>query len=667
MNNLHLSTNPYLLQHKDNPVHWQIWSEDVFTRAAHEDKPVLLSIGYSTCHWCHVMEHESFEDEAIAEIMNQHFICIKLDREERPDLDAFYMLACQLLTGQGGWPLNCFLLPDKRPFYAGTYFPPKPSYGRPSWPQLLNHITQLYQNKQDIVRSQADKLMQVMQDINADKNILIEEDELILPVENDAFIDTILAYIDKNDGGFGTAPKFPQAPSWQLLITASGIFDQVEVSQIIHLTLAKMIHGGLWDHLRGGFARYAVDKYWRVPHFEKMLYDNAWLISDYSLAYAVYKKVWMKEIAIRTIDFWQQHMTDSSGLLYSALDADSNGHEGDYYTWTFSEINDLPGAELQAFTDNFELNPQGNWEGTHVLIFKDYLKATQYYSHPDENLRSTLNTLRERSASRMSPGIDYKIITSWNAWYGAALCDAAVFLQNDSYIDQSVRLLESIKNTNCKGNTIYHSSAKGVVNSVLLGEDYVSMAYWHLKLYQLTFDESHLNAAMEIIAETERLFSRPDNVFIANIPISQNDNLLAQFETIDYPTPSANSLLIHCYIQLYQLTKNTPYIYRYNQLAEKFKLISTKQPTSSMFALTAIIAFENANEQYLITGPESFVFAHQLRNKIVPTALIRIISDNTTAEKLNISLEQEKTLIYACKNFSCQLPVDNVEAFYHMP
>lgn len=662
MNSLYLSTNPYLLQHKDNPVHWQIWSEDVFQKALRSNKPVILSIGYSTCHWCHVMEHESFEDPETAELMNSHFLCIKLDREERPDLDAFYMLACQLLTGQGGWPLNCFLLPDKRPFFAGTYFPPRPAYGKPSWQQLLLHIHDIFHNKNDLATTQADKLMEVMQGINKEElstNIVFSTNELF---DFSSYTQSILKNIDPKNGGFGSAPKFPQAPCWQYLL-AVGASDNVNsVIDLLTHTFGKMIQGGLWDPLRGGFARYTIDQQWRIPHFEKMLYDNAWLISDYAIAYFLTNQNWMKEIAIRTIRFWQQSMSTESGLIYSAMDADSNGQEGAYYVWSYDELKSLNDIEFNVLKENVEISKEGNWEGNHVIIFDTYQKAIDFYSHNDKNLQQAFDTLQLKALNRISPGIDYKIITSWNAWYGASLCDAAMCLNDYTFSDYSLGLMDSLVETNCKEKRIYHSSSKGVISDILLAEDYTSMAYWHLKLYQTTFDSFHIKRAQEIISEGEELFISGENGFMSNIPTGLTDNILPMIETTDSPTPSANSLLLHCYISLYQLTGHTPYIYRYEKLAAKFKSISTRNPASSMFAMSTIYNFENENTQYLITGPESRTFARQLRIKISPFALIRIIDDERQAEKLNIVLEREKTLIYTCKHFSCQLPVDNVES-----
>ena len=377
MNHLINETSPYLLQHAHNPVEWYAWKPEAFERAKAENKPILVSIGYSTCHWCHVMERESFENQDVADIMNQLFVCIKVDREERPDVDQIYMEACQIISGSGGWPLNCFLLPDGRPFFAGTYYPPQSAYGRPSWIQVLHNLSNAFQQKRDVVEQQANQLTDIIR--NSDKNYVknteggdFEKLEGGAPsVFNTSYLENVFYALrerfDRVEGGFGGAPKFPSTMSIQFLMDYHFYTKNEEALAHAELSLIKMIQGGIYDQIGGGFARYATDREWLIPHFEKMLYDNALLITTLSDAYKLTKKDIYSETIEETLTFILRDMTAPDGGFYSAYDADSEGVEGKFYVWKKAEIETILGADAPLFCAFYDVSEEGNWEESSIL------------------------------------------------------------------------------------------------------------------------------------------------------------------------------------------------------------------------------------------------------------------------------------------------------------
>ena len=436
MNQLSKETSPYLLQHAHNPVHWYAWKPEAFEKARREDKPILVSIGYSTCHWCHVMERESFENQSVADFMNQHFVCIKVDREERPDVDQIYMEACQVISGSGGWPLNCFLTPDTRPFFAGTYYPPQPSYGRPSWQQILQNMAGAYQQKRDIVEEQADKLTEIIRgadktfvkttgfDVKIGKNDENTEGGYFSEIFNqnllDKIFDNLTDRFDHQEGGFGGAPKFPSTMSIQYLLDYYFYTKNETALKHAELSLIKMIQGGIYDQIGGGFARYATDRAWLIPHFEKMLYDNALLIQVIADAYKLTKKDIYRETIEETLNFILREIQNTEGVFFSAYDADSEGVEGKFYVWTKEEIDAILGEESPLFCAFYDVTNEGNWEENTILWRQRSYEAFAESEKIDvSELKNRMAIARQKlyvvRNKRIKPSLDDKILLSWNA------------------------------------------------------------------------------------------------------------------------------------------------------------------------------------------------------------------------------------------------------------
>ena len=419
-NRLANETSPYLLQHQDNPVDWYPWGDEALARARDEQRPLLVSIGYSACHWCHVMAHESFEDPEIAALMNERFVCIKVDREERPDVDAICMEACQAMTGQGGWPLNTFLTPDKAPFYAGTYFPPEPRHGLPSWRMLLTAVADAWETKREQVQQQSTQLVEAL-------NATARLDPSAEPIRDEQLreaVTALAASYDGANGGFGRAPKFPAASVIELLLARG----EREMSMG---SLAAMAAGGIYDQIGGGFARYSVDATWTVPHFEKMLYDNALLARAYLHGWQVSGEERFRAVCCETLDWALREMRGPEGGFCSALDADSDGVEGKFYVWTPEELRDALGPELtEPAIAYFGVRPAGNFEhGTSVLEARGPVP---------ERLEEIRSRLLDRRAERVRPGLDDKRLTSWNALMVSALADAGAVLERTDYVEAAI-------------------------------------------------------------------------------------------------------------------------------------------------------------------------------------------------------------------------------------
>jgi uncharacterized protein YyaL (SSP411 family) len=439
MNRLANSASPYLLQHAHNPVDWYPWGAEALQKARDENKLLLVSIGYSACHWCHVMEHESFEDEQVAAVMNEYFVCVKVDREERPDVDQIYMSAVQLMTGRGGWPLNCICLPDQRPIYGGTYF------RKNDWVSLLFNLADFYKQKPAEAEEYAIKLTEGIRQYESVQFVAAEEKKY-----NQGNLKIILdswqLYFDRSEGGIGTAPKFPMPNNWQFLMRYAYLMKDGGVAQQVKLTLHKMAFGGIYDHIGGGFARYSVDGRWHVPHFEKMLYDNAQLVSLYAEASVWQYDPLYSQVVEETINFVRRELTSPEGGFYSALDADSEGVEGKFYTFTKTEVEEILGADADLFCIYYHVTDEGNWEEEQTNVFfrkeTDEDLAAKLGLTADE-LAARINLLKnkvfETRSKRIRPGLDYKILTSWNALMLKGICEAFRAFNKPVYLETALQ------------------------------------------------------------------------------------------------------------------------------------------------------------------------------------------------------------------------------------
>jgi uncharacterized protein YyaL (SSP411 family) len=656
MNKLSNSTSPYLLQHANNPVHWFPWGAEALQKAKDENKLILVSIGYSACHWCHVMEHESFEDEQVAEIMNEHFVCIKVDREERPDIDQIYISAVQLMTGRGGWPLNCICLPDQRPIYGGTYF------RKTDWMALLFNLANFWEQKPEEANEYAEKLTE---GIHQYENIaFVNEHMENTAADLEAIVKPWKQHFDFKEGGANRAPKFPMPNNWQFLMRYAHLMKDEECQVIVRLTLEKMAKGGIYDHIGGGFARYSVDGHWHVPHFEKMLYDNAQLISLYSEAYTWSGDPFYKKIVSETITFIERELTSPETGFYSALDADSEGVEGKFYTFTLAEIEEILGDDAGVFAIYYNVTADGNWEEEHTNIFfrkdEDELLAEKLGMPVDalvDKIAQLKNQMLAARSKRIRPGLDYKILTAWNGLMLKGLCDAYRAFNQPAYLELALQNAHFIKDnligTNGQISRVYNKHDKTA--GVAFLDDYAMVIEAYIAVYEVTFDESWLHLAKALTEyaldyfydnTTGMLFYTPDN----------GEQLIARkFEVMDNVIPASNSVMARNLKKLSLFFDNSEYEALAAQLMRNIKKLMAKY--GSAYSNWAMLLLDDVMGTYeiAITGDGAETKRKEIEKKYIPN---KIILGGT---KGSLPLLQDKfttqTKIYVCVDKTCQLPV----------
>lgn len=665
MNRLQYETSPYLLQHAHNPVDWYPWGDEAFEAAKTADKPIIVSIGYSTCHWCHVMERESFEDESVANFMNEHFINIKVDREERPDIDQIYMEACQAMTGAGGWPLNCFLTPDGRPFYAGTYFPPRPVHNRVSWPQLLQGMIGAYRNKRDVVDKQADQLINAVQraDTLFVKTDLLET-EARSPL-SEAFAQQIFLGLkrnfDREEGGFGSAPKFPGTMNMQFLLTYyHHTRDKVALDHVC-FSLDKMIYGGIYDQLGGGFARYATDRAWLIPHFEKMLYDNALLVDVLADVYKITGKARYKTAIEETLSFIEREMTSPEGGFYSALDADSEGEEGKFYVWSYQELESILGEDLRWFAPLFGVSPAGNWEGNNILWQP---KGGEESSIEPEKLAAVKTLLLEHRAERIRPGLDDKILFSWNALMCRAYANAYQALGEESYKETAVKnidfLLEHFKREDEPG--FFHTYKAGEAKYEAFLDDYAYGIDALIAVYETTFNSLYLDKALEMTAFVMANFLDSQHNLFYFTAAKQTDLPIRRKEFYDNATPSGNAVMVENLFRLglffgkEDLSRQAEVMLL--RLQETIGKYSSSFSRWSRASLHLIFPYR----EIAVVGPKAFSLGTEILQHYIPNKILMASKEQNEAYPvLKDRSKGEDTNIYVCQNYSCQLPVKTWE------
>jgi uncharacterized protein YyaL (SSP411 family) len=630
-NRLADETSPYLLQHKDNPVAWEPWGGHALTRARDEDKPLLVSIGYSSCHWCHVMEHESFEDPVVAAYMNEHFVCIKVDREERPDVDAIYMEACQAMTGQGGWPLNVFCTPDQAPFYAGTYFPPAPMRGMPSWRQLLEAIVEAWTERREEIREGAPRIVDRLQGA-----------ALIQPSNDDPdpqLLDEAAAGLrrafDPRNGGFGMAPKFPQASAIEFLLRRGDL-------EVAGKSLTAMASGGIYDQVGGGFARYSVDAEWLVPHFEKMLYDNALLARAYLHGWQVTGDPLFRRVCEETLGWALREMRGPEGGFYSALDADSEGVEGKFYVWSLDELRSVAGEEAAEW---FGATEQGNFEGANIL--------TRGEGDPEtlDEWRGKLYGVREK---RVWPGLDDKRLCSWNALMVSALADAGAVLQNEQYLDAARRCADFIltQMRDESGRLVRTwKDGSGRLNAYLEDHAYVVEAL--LTLYEATWEPRWFAAAREIADTMIERFADDERGGFFDTAIDHEKLITRRKSLEDNPIPSGNSSAAFGLLRLAALTGEHSYEQRAVGVFRLLHEIAARHPQAFAHLLQAMDFHFASVKEVAIVGPDAEALARVVRARFRPHLVL------AGGEPDNVPLLQGREVpgAYVCENFTCRRPV----------
>lgn len=638
-NHLNKQNSPYLLQHAENPVDWYPWCEEAFERAATEDKPIFLSVGYSTCHWCHVMAHESFENEEIAEILNRHFISVKVDREERPDVDSVYMAFCQAFTGSGGWPMTIFMTADQKPFFAGTYFPPESQYGRLGLRELLLRVVEKWKSNKTGLIQTADV---VIASINTREVTLNNEmDSNLLKSAADIFSKSF----DKRYGGFGEAPKFPAPHNLIFLLLYSKLYQDEQAMEQVKITLSQMRRGGIFDHIGYGFSRYSTDPYFLIPHFEKMLYDNALLILAYSIAYKASGEESFLDTAKKTAEYIFREMTGLDGQFYSAQDADSEGEEGRFYTWGYDEICNILGTEKGGeFCEYFGITRQGIFEGKNIpnLLGENEIS---------DKFHREIELLYDYRKSRAMLHLDDKVLTAWNALMICAMSMLYRVTGNQRYLDAAKSAQRFIENNLTKGDVLYASCRDGVRLVKGFLDDYAYYTAALLSLYDSTSDESYLERAGIICQEAKRQFEDKKGAGYYQYG-TQNDKLIARpKETYDGALPSGNSVMAYCLVRLSQLEDGN----NYSREAERqLAFLSAKAedyPAGYSMFLTALLMYLNPPEKITVVLSEEDK-GERIITHLPIYADIKILSQDTAEYKLL----NNKTTYYVCKNHTCFPP-----------
>lgn len=660
-NNLINSTSPYLLQHAYNPVYWYPWGEEVLEKARKEDKMILVSIGYSACHWCHVMEHESFEDFEIAEIMNQHFVCIKVDREERPDIDQVYMAAVQLMTSRGGWPLNCFTLPDGKPVYGGTYFP------KQQWKNVLLNLAETYKKDRSRFEEYAEKLTE---GIKKFENVIPDETAVGFELEHVSIaVKNWSQFLDNVEGGPNRAPKFPLPNNYLFLLSYYFVSKDPSLKAHILLTLKKMAYGGIYDQAGGGFARYSVDGIWKVPHFEKMLYDNAQLISLYSEAYKLFKEPLYKDVVYQTLDFIKRELTGPEGNFFSALDADSEGVEGKYYTWTREELLEIAGSDSVLISDYFNVKDKGYWEdGQYILLRNDddEVVARRHKLSTDQlqkvilSFKSRLMDVRSR---RIRPGLDDKTLTSWNALMICGYLDAFDAFKEEDFFNAAITnanfILSQMKNHEGGLNHNY-KNGRSNINGYL--EDYAFFIQALIRLYQCTFDVDWLNKAKELTEYAIKNFGDDASGLFYFTSIGDAPLIARKMELQDNVIPASNSQMA---INLHHLGT----YFEINEWQDRSKMMA-----SAMKKLSEIYGSAYGNwlrlwlqlslpaREIVVCGETALYLRSQIcKTYLFPGTLLAGCIKHENISLTNARLIKGKTLIYVCVNNTCRLPVSSVD------
>jgi uncharacterized protein len=658
-NRLAGETSPYLLQHKDNPVDWYPWGEEALARAREEDRPILLSIGYSACHWCHVMERESFEDEETARLMNELFVCVKLDREERPDLDAIYMEACQAMTGSGGWPLNAFLTPEQVPFYAGTYFPPQPRMGMPSWRQVLEAVAHAWQEKRDEIRAGGTRIAERLRG----GALLQPSGEPLQAAALDTAVAGLRSDYDAANGGFGSAPKFPPASALEFLLrrggrAASARLGRVRADDVLEMTshtLRAMASGGMYDQVGGGFSRYSVDPYWLVPHFEKMLYDNALLARAYLHGWQVTGEELFRTVAEETLDYTLREMRAPEGGFYSALDADSEGVEGKFYVWTVEEMREAlgDGPDADEAIAWFGATDRGNFEGRNIPVRGP---------GAPERLGEWRRRLYEVRSKRVWPGLDDKRLTSWNALMISALAEAGAVLERRDYLDAAAGcadfLLGSLRDSDGRLLRTW-KDGDARLNAYL--EDHAYLLEALLTLYESTF-EPRWFAEARALADTmiERFGDEENGGFFETS--TDHEQLLARRKDLeDHPIPSGNASAAYGLLRLAALTGEHSYESHAVSVLRLLHELAPKHAQAFGHLLQAMDFHLAPVKEVALVGDDLLPLERVVRGEFRPHLVLAGGAPD------GVPLLQDRPAVdghaaaYVCERFACKAPVTEPE------
>ena len=666
-------TSPYLLQHAHNPVNWYPWGEAALIKARDENKPILLSIGYSACHWCHVMEHESFENEDIAALMNENFVNIKVDREERPDLDQIYMNAVQMMTGQGGWPMTMFLTPEGVPFYGGTYFPPDDRYNMPGFPRILMSVAEAYRSQQDQVTSTAMQMLGELRRVG-----LAEESRELLTTEIlDGAYRRIKANYDRTNGGFGGAPKFPPSMNLEFFLHSYHRTGSSETLEVVEQTCRKMAHGGMYDQLGGGFHRYSVDAKWLVPHFEKMLYDNALLARLYLHVYQVTKDGFARRVAEETLDYVGREMTDAAGGFYSSQDADSEGHEGKFFVWSRKEIIDALGQrEGDLFCDYYNVTERGNFEGQNILHVTTSLEdVAEVRDVSVEELRSIIEAGRQKlfalREQRIKPGRDEKVLTAWNGLMLASFAEAAAILERPDYrqiAEANARfLLDHLR----KDGLLLRTAKDGEARLNGYVEDYAGLIDGLIAVFEATGDLTWIDDAVSLADKMIEQFWDEESGGFFFTGKSHERLIVRSKEFLDNATPSGNSLATFSLLKLSLLTGSEDYRRRATSALRLMADQIRRYPSAFGFALSALDFYLASPLEIAVVGAPSDSrlepLVRALWQTYLPNRVIALCTEDYEKASSRLPfLVGRNTLAtqptaFVCRANTCQSPAHSAE------
>ncbi|MCK5125826.1 MAG: thioredoxin domain-containing protein [candidate division Zixibacteria bacterium] len=663
-NHLIDENSPYLLSHAHNPVNWYPWSDEALELAKTEDKPIFLSIGYAACHWCHVMEEESFENEAIAQLLNENFVSIKVDREQRPDLDQIYMAATVTINGSGGWPMSVFLTPDLKPFYAGTYFPPEDRYGRPGFGTLITKLSEAFKSDRDNINNYAKSLAERLSSGQGQTTGRTELDKSI--IEKSAKL--LMRNYDNENGGFGGAPKFPHASELSFLLKVYSKNGDKSLLNAIEHSLQSMGQGGIYDQIGGGFHRYATDAKWLVPHFEKMLYDNGMLTMTYSDAYKITHNESYKKIVEETLDFLIREMQDETGGFYSSLDADSDGEEGIYYVWEKSQIEKLLGEDSETFFQYYNITNSGNFENRTNI--PNITSASQNYkkqSASNDKEYETLinkqkNVLFKERQKRNRPITDDKILTSWNGLAISGLSKGYQITGNDKYRQAALQAASFIKNNLYEDNKLYHSYRLGKKTEKQFLEDHAYLMQGLINLYEISYDYEWIKFAKKLADNAITLFAdESGNLFLS--PKEQDDLFMRPKDISDGALPAPGSILIQSMVKLADITGDKGLEKSIDKYIAALSSNMNQMPSGMISAISAYNDLVSDKVEIIMVGKDNRdKYLDIIYNTYISNSVL-VVSDKGEE---NIGLLEGRqsngeTVVYMCKNFSCNLPANTVE------
>ena len=665
-NKLAGESSPYLLQHASNPVDWYPWGEEALSKAKAEDKPIFLSIGYSACHWCHVMAHESFENDSIADLMNKYFVSIKVDREQRPDIDEIYMAFTTAMTGRGGWPMSVFLTPELKPFYAGTYFPPEDRYGRPGFPKIITQLGEAYRTRRDEVVGSAE-------DIFAKHSKSLSSNLPHTELDRKALSKAarqLFSNFDQTYGGFGNRPKFPHATELSLFLRHYKRSGDARYLQAAEKALINMANGGIYDQIGGGFHRYATDQKWLIPHFEKMLYDNALLVPVYADAFLITQNDFYLKVISGTLDYLLREMTDKTGGFYSALDADSEGEEGKFYVWSTKEIKEVLGDKAELFMTYYNVTPDGNFEGHNILNVTSRSERAVSKSDVkdfDRFLRNCKNEMLNARSGRIRPSTDDKILTSWNGLAISAFCRGYQVTHKKKYLKAAIKTASFIRDELFKGNKLTHAYREGVHSQGQFLEDYGFLLRGLIDLYEsdnlgnngrwIEFAEELAdNAIVLFTSESGKFYLRPDG---------QTDLLFRPKEERDGAIPASASFLIGALLKLHRITDKVKYYAAAEKGLKSLSGYIANYPAGYSSALFALDYYFGDKIEIVVVGSGQefdemldIAYSHYLPNSLVAF-------DNSGKSRLPLfegrQPDNGEVRAFLCRNSVCLLPASSVE------